>query len=587
MNCHLEEHNIQQGQAIVEELIAQGVERFFLAPGSRCTPLTIAIAEHPHTKTLVHFDERGLGFCALGSAKAQNAPVAIVVTSGTAVANLYPAIVEASMDNVPLIILAADRPSEMRDIGCSQTIPQVHIFGPYLRWEVDIPASDAFYSTKLMQSTVAQACYRTQQNPSGPVLLNLMFREPLFSLKNPTPCISQNTAPYNTYYGTQRIMDPKELDLLAKELETYENGWIVAGQLETQKDIESILTLSVTLSWPIVADVLSQLRNLGPNDALLSHFNHILQTMPLKEQPPPQALLMLGSHIVSKRVLQYISDCSPAFVLHVANFPQRHDPCLCVTHRIEMPPAQFAQSIQPHLSPRGPTLWQSQWQKRAQTIERALVAIVQKESRLTEPFVFIELPKIAPPSTAYFFSNSLSIRYADSFFFPQQSVRNCFANRGASGIDGILATALGVALTSSDPLVCIIGDLAFLHDLNTLLLIQKCAVPLTIILLNNQGGGIFQFLPIAKKTEIFGEYFETQHAFCAEKLSKSLDIPYTNPTTKEEYTQALKESLAQPGPQILEIFFDSKQSFQWQQEIEEQLRNNLQRASQSVLSFPQ
>src|ERR671920_355220 len=265
---------------IVEELVRCGVDFFCVAPGSRSTPLVAALAANDRARSLVHFDERGTAFAALGYARATGRPAAWITTSGTAVANGLPAVVEASTDGVPMILLTADRPPELRQTGANQTIDQPDIFGDFVRWRFDLPAPDPGMDPAMVLTTVDQAAYRAGRAPHGPVYLNLMFREPFLSdpedehvLSGPSSW-AQSDEPYTRYAATKSAVDWMGIQGLWETLRPVRRGLVVAGRLASRKQGEAVMRLADALGWPLLPDIGSQVR-LGVV-GLASHYDALL-----------------------------------------------------------------------------------------------------------------------------------------------------------------------------------------------------------------------------------------------------------------------------------------------------------------------
>ena len=494
--------NQDRAKQIIDTLIKSSVTNFLIAPGSRSTPLTLAIAQNQSAKTIVHFDERGLGFLGLGLAKSTNTVVCILCTSGTALVNLYPAIVEASMNQIPLIILSADRPPELQQVGENQSIDQVNIFGRYLRFEVDIPLSDKAFSEKFLTKIVNQACYRAKTPPLGPVLLNIKIRKPFLS-KNRSS--KKGELPFQTaYYPLEKMLEEKDLLSIASDLSSFEKGAIVVGHLPIFPSLAPIALLAKKMQWPIFADPLSSLRSFEKNLSLIPFYNYILASSHCDKKPT--ILLYLGSAIVSKTLTNWIKALSLHKLYQVANFPNCHDSTYSVTDRIEMDPVVFCEKIYPFMQKRASLRWISYWQKFSLKAKELLETFFQKQKALSEPKAIFFLSTLNCPLPPLFFSNSLPVRYADALFFPQKRAPFLFGNRGASGIDGIIATCVGIAQGLKSPLFVYMGDLAFLHDLNSLAMAKKLSLPITFFILNNRGGGIFHFLQAAELADYLASF---------------------------------------------------------------------------------
>lgn len=570
--------NEERAKIVISELIKSSVRTFLIAPGSRSTPLTLAAAQNPLAETVVHFDERGLAFHGLGIAKATLSPVCLICTSGTALMNFYPAIVEASKSHIPLIILAADRPPELRDAGANQTIDQVKPFGSYCRWEIDLAFQDQALSNAVIATTINHAVYRSLASPSGPVFINCMIREPFVPKKSASGFIMDTSPlPKTSYYLSQRSLSEEEYLYLADELSQYEKGIIVVGGGPLTFEEEYIFSFAMKLQWPIFADPLSHLRNLGKDSLLVHHYNYLLSCSSVKERMLPDVVLHLGGHIVSKHLNKWLETIKLKKYLHIANFPQRHDPSHIVSDRIEMQPSLFCKHMLNVLKGKNPSLWLSLWKEYSLEVEDAVSQIFQEHKLLSEPFAVRSIEERVVKDCSFFFASSLSIRYADSLFFPKEKTGPIYGNRGTSGIDGTIATAIGIARGLKTRVLAVLGDLAFLHDLNSLAILEQDPLPITFLILNNEGGGIFHFLPVAEKKEQFEKFFETKHNFSMRSFAKAFNIDYQCPKTQLEYLDTLEEFTKVETPNILEVKSNGKQNHELYQQIEKMLQMKLQK----------
>ncbi|MDQ3430342.1 MAG: 2-succinyl-5-enolpyruvyl-6-hydroxy-3-cyclohexene-1-carboxylic-acid synthase, partial [Actinomycetota bacterium] len=317
---------------IVEELLRCGVGLFCVAPGSRSTPLIAALAANERAESLIHFDERGTAFAALGYARATGRPAAWITTSGTAVANGLPAVVEAATDGVPMILLTADRPPELRQTGANQTIDQPDIFGDFVRWRFDLPAPSLDVGPASVLTTVDQAAYRALRAPSGPVHLNLMFREPLIpdpgEDEEPPSVPSrwrEKDAPYTRYAATKPAVDRTEIEALWNELRPVERGLVVAGRLASREQGEAVEKLARSLGWPLLPDVGSQVR-LGGDHGNVAFYDALLADEAFTGSHGPEAVLHVGGRALSKRLEQFVIRGWPDPYVVVRENPFRLDP---------------------------------------------------------------------------------------------------------------------------------------------------------------------------------------------------------------------------------------------------------------------
>lgn len=523
--------NEKSAKLIVDQLVKQGVGFFCVAPGSRSTPLAIAIAEQKTVPSIVHFDERGAGFCALGYAKGTGKPAAVLVTSGTAVANLFPSIMEASYAQIPLIVLTGDRPPELRDNGSNQTADQVKIFGNYVRWQVDLPCLDLFIDEAYIGTTIAHAVFRTMQGTRGAVHINCMFREPLFSSSS----VDVPTLLSTRYEESEPHPSRSTLESWADLLSSQKNGVIIVGANSSIYNPAPIHALAQKLGWPLFADILSGART--PDSASIPYYDLILKTV---KDLKVDTVLHFGDRLVSKTLLEWLSTSAPSRYFLVADHPMHHDPKHQVTHRLVCDPALFAMEILPYIKEPQKS-WHEEWLGHAKIIEQELEKFFADANGLTEPSLAHYLKDNLSSEYALFLANSMPIRDADSFFFPKERKGPIFANRGVSGIDGNIATAVGIAHGANRPLLAILGDQTFLHDLNSLALVKKSSYPVILLVINNGGGAIFSFLPISSKKELFDNYFAAAHTLTFEKAAELFDLPYAFVESQNELAAALSQ----------------------------------------------
>ncbi|CAA9438299.1 2-succinyl-5-enolpyruvyl-6-hydroxy-3-cyclohexene-1-carboxylic-acid synthase [uncultured Rubrobacteraceae bacterium] len=544
---------------IVEELLRCGVGFFCVAPGSRSTPLVAALAASEKARSLIHFDERGTAFAALGYARATGRPAAWITTSGTAVANGLPAVVEAATDGVPMVLLTADRPPELRQTGANQTIDQPDIFGDYVRWRFDLPAPDPSVDPAMVLTTVDQAAYRAVRTPRGPVHLNLMFREPFLSgpedediLSGPASWV-QGGEPYTRYAATKPALDESEIHRLWETLRPAKRGLVVAGRLANRKQGEAVLRLAGALGWPLLPDVGSQVR-LG-SEGIVAHYDAILAGDSFAGSHAPEAVVHVGGRALSKRLEQFLLSSRPDPYVVVRENPFRLDPAHRVTHSVEANILDFCAALVQAAS-EGPSVmdpsWTADWQEASEEVGRHLDGIFSGEQN--EPLVARVVLRNVPPDHALVVANSMPVRDLDTYAAADGAAVPVAANRGASGIDGTVATAAGFARGLGRPVTLLIGDLALLHDLNSLAMLRDAHV--IVVVLNNDGGGIFSFFPIAGHKEFFEPYFGTPQGVGFEAAAKMFGLDYELPGTTEEFVEAYGSACARASSTLIEIETD-------------------------------
>lgn len=477
---------------LIDQLVQQGVTDFFLASGSRSTPLVLAAAEHPKARIHRHFDERALGFYAMGCALGKESPVAILTTSGTAVANLMPAAMEASLASIPLILLTADRPSELRDISANQTTDQVKLFANLVRWQFDF---DPAMPEAAIRSQVAHAVFRSVAPHPGPVQMNCPLREPF--------CLTQTATEGKkipTLFSRSRPQVHRELP---------SRGILLIGSVPKRSDLAPILILARALQWPVFADIRSSAR-LHPTNEQIRHYDWLL------DSPAPDCILHFGERLTSQRLMEWLVKCKPHYI-HISPYSNWCDPFHLLSERIvsDIPEAcsNFFNTPDPD--------WLLLWKKSDLDTREKLFSV---SADGTETDIFRKLSKAPLDDWAIFLGASMPIREGDWFLFPERA-KGFFSNRGASGIDGNIATAAGLAEGLKTPVLAIVGDLTALHDLNALALLRASKQPIILLISNNGGGGIFSHLALAK-TPRFEELFAFAHDFAFKHAAQMFDLPY-------------------------------------------------------------
>lgn len=554
--------NLNWSNLIIEQLLKQQVSYFCLGAGSRSTPLALAVADHPDTEHMVHFDERGVAFHALGYAKATRNPAVIITTSGTAVANLLPAIIESSNDRVPLIILTADRPHELRDCGANQTCDQIKLFGDYVRWQVDLPCPTTEISERYLATTIAQAVYRSKEGHPGPVHINCPFREPLFSL-DPT----KTEIVYPTLYEpTQAMPNVATLEKWAGVFQETPKGVIVIGSLPAHQKMGPIFKLASLLKWPILPDILSQARCAGCTQEVIRHYDPLLKA---DQSFRPEIILHLGDRLVSKTLAQWLKTLNLPTYFQAAAHPCRQDPDHLVTHCLKLDPTVLCQELLYFIEERSDASWLDSWKIPSDQIAEHLETFIGSQPDLTEPGIALSLSQHLSSSWAFFIASSMPIRDTDQFFFPKKPIGPVFANRGVSGIDGNIATAIGIAQGEKKPTLALVGDLTFLHDLNSLAQLRQSEYPIVLLVINNQGGGIFSFLPVAQRKDIVEEFFVASHPYNFAAAAELFHIPYFRPHHHKEWEQLFADMLNNPCSAIVEIQTHRAENVEFHQEIQQ------------------
>ncbi len=530
---------------------------FCVAPGSRSTPLAAALASNPKARSLIHFDERGTAFAALGYARATGRPAVWVTTSGTAVANGLPAVVEASVDGVPMVLLTADRPPELRQIGANQTIDQPDIFGDYVRWRFDFPAPDANIEPAVVLTTVDQAVYRSRRAPEGPVHLNLMFREPFLPDEEDEPHFGpeeweRSDEPYTRYADTKPAVDEAEIERLWEELRPVERGLIVAGRLSSRKQGEAVMRLANALGWPLLPDIGSQVRLGADSGNAVAYYDALLSSESFAGSHAPEAVLHVGGRALSKRLEKFVAGSRPESYVVVRENPFRLDPSHRVTRSVESDIVDFCAALGAlYTSSALETGWLSEWRDASESVGRSLDRLLSDDDAISEPLVARLVSRHVPAEHGLVLASSMPVRDLDTFAVADGAPVPVAANRGASGIDGTVATTAGFVHGSGAPATLVIGDLALLHDLNSLAMLRDLSV--VVVAVNNDGGGIFSFLPVAEHGEFFESYFGTPQGVSFRPAAEMFGLDYEQPGAVAEFLEAYRAACVRGTSTLIEV----------------------------------
>ncbi len=539
--------NVAASQAVIDACVRSGVDHFFVAPGSRSTPLTLALARRTDVVITRHFDERGLAFAALGYARASGRTGAIVCTSGTAVANLMPAVVEASLDHVPMLVLSADRPPELRDFGHNQTIDQVRLFGTATRWFADLPCPSEDVPLAFWSRTIAHAVARSSD---GPVHLNMMIREP-FGHPDDAADDAADAAVIPTI--TAAVANPIHPWTIPAG-----PTLVVAGGCSRDEALAA-RRLADRLSSPLLSDISNGVRgDLTPpmlaDDSL----------------PSPDVVIHVGQRVVSKRYPAFLRSRAPRHVIHLTRFSDRHDPALAVTEirqgdLVGLCDAAVA-AAGGHDGLRRP------WLTKAAAARQRIERVLSGEPRLSEPGAAWDLARQLPDGSALFLGNSLTIREWDCFaHWPVSQTVFTGANRGASGIDGLVATAVGFALGHHRPTTAVVGDLSALHDLNSLALMASSPVPVMLVVVNNDGGGIFQFLPVAATAPHFEPFFLMPHGRTFGEAARMFGLDHHPVSDRASLRSAYAAAIAAGRSCVIELSLDGRETRPLHEQLEAEI----------------
>jgi 2-succinyl-5-enolpyruvyl-6-hydroxy-3-cyclohexene-1-carboxylate synthase len=602
-------------RAFVDELVLAGVRDAVVCPGSRSTPLALALRTAADLTVRVLLDERAAAFFALGLARTSRRPVALLATSGTATVEFAPAVVEASLARVPLVVLTADRPPELRDRGAPQTIDQDHLYGRAAKWYAELPMFDPDAATTThVRSVVGRAVATAAAGPAGPVHLNLPFREPLLP---DAPLAAAPAEPSTRSAGAasdgpafaaaiagRRRLDASEIESLAARLRATDRGLIVAGPDDDQALPGAVAALARATGFPVLADPLSGLRTGGHDRSLvIARGDQLARPGPWIERHPPTLVVRTGAMPTSAPITNLIARTRPELIVLDGDAGWRESALVAATF-VHADPAATALALAAALAngpgagevraageghgageargnggapvagevraagaivdrtpagELGPTSWTAEWLEADAAADDAMCRWLQGLDEPFEGLPFRALADALPDGAILWAGNSMPVRDLDAWLPSTGKALIVRSNRGANGIDGVVSTALGSAAAGGGPVVLVVGDLSFLHDLNALVAAKLHGLSATIVLVNNDGGGIFSFLPQASAPppgsglpEHYEELFGTPHGIDVGPIVRALGGTHRR-VTHVDFGTALTDALATHGVNVLEL----------------------------------
>jgi 2-succinyl-5-enolpyruvyl-6-hydroxy-3-cyclohexene-1-carboxylate synthase len=573
--------NTLWGEILVDELAAAGLEAVCISPGSRSTPLSVAFAEHPDVTVYSHLDERSGGFFALGQGRRTGDPTAVVCTSGTAAANFHPAVMEADEGRVPLLVLTADRPPELQDSGANQTTDQEKLYGDAVRWYQKLPEPEP--DARKLRSLRVTACRGVAEAagaPAGPVHLDVPFRKPLEptpvegdvpdSLASEAPlAVEGRGGPFVETTRGRSGLEGADVAALASAVDRADRGLVVCGPDDAGTPDPAALAEFVEASgFPVLADPLSGHRFGGhaPDLPVCGGYDSYLDGA--ADWPDPDVVFRFGASPTSKVLRTYLRDVGARQVLvdPVGGWEEAE---FTATDLVAADPSRLATRLAEAVSVGGT----GEWRDRFLAAEERYWDLV--EDACVEDFfegaILHDVARLSPDPSTLFVSNSMPVRDLDRFGRPRAAAVTALGNRGVSGIDGITSTALGAGSATEEPLVLVTGDLAYYHDMNGLLALDRCGVDATVVLVNNDGGGIFYKLPIEEFDPPFTDHFRTPHGLDFAPTGDIYGLDFEPVADRGEFADAFERSVDGGGAQVIEVRTDGEASHRFRERLHERV----------------
>ncbi len=553
-------------RALLDELVRCGMQHACTCPGSRNTPIVLAIAREPRLQAWSHVDERSAGFFALGAAKASGRPVAVTCTSGTAAANLLPSVIEAHEAAVPMILLTADRPPELRDVGAGQTIDQIKLYGDAVKWFVELGIPEATPDQlRWVRALACRAYWTAAGGRPGPVHINVPLREPFvldgqLAHDGPGDAGRPNGAPWLI----QEVAAPSGRPMLPRRHD-FRRTVFVVGDLGPHHALSGKLAaFAARARVPLLADPLSGARS-GP--AAIAHFDLILRDADLARELRPDAVCRIGELPTSKPLRQWIASLDQSQHVLFAPDDRWSDPASRVTQRIVGSLEGLLERAWEDLVVADDSDWLDRWTTADSAVAHAIAEPLMGAG-LSEPATVTALAQFLPPTATLFVGASMPIRDVEEFFPALHQPPRVMANRGANGIDGTVSSAFGVTAASAGEVVLVLGDLTLAHDIGGLLAARRLGLKLTIVLINNNGGGIFNFLPVSSQADIFEQHVATPAGLDFSHAAALYGCRHQPVANVDEFAAALMGALAGEQTTIIEVRTDRTANRQLHADVE-------------------
>jgi 2-succinyl-5-enolpyruvyl-6-hydroxy-3-cyclohexene-1-carboxylate synthase len=563
--------NTALASALAAELTRCGVEHACVAPGSRSAPLALALWNEPGIRVWTHVDERCAGFFAVGAAQRSSKPVVVLTTSGTAGANLHPAVAEASEARVPLIVLTADRPPELRGRGAGQTIDQLKLYGSAVRWFCELGTADADDTGLLHFRSAAARAYAEATGPCpGPVHLNIPLREPLapvaldgsVTANQPLALDGRpDGAPLTSMRSANLTPNAALIASLGAAIAETPNGVIVAGRQRDPRLAGPIARLARSAGYPILAEPTSQLRS-GEHDRnhVIAPYDALLRKPP--EQLRPDLVIRVGDMPTSKALRIWLAGNDSCRQVVIDPEYGWNEPTWTAEDILRVSPTLLADALADAVGERSDAGWLNRWQESGRAADGAIDSFLESiGDELFEPRIYREMAPLLPPGSAIYVSSSMPVRDLETFFPSSTTPLSFLANRGANGIDGVISSGLGAAAAASGRAYVLIGDVALYHDMNGLLAMKRLGIDATIVVMNNGGGGIFDFLPIAEYPDGYEELFATPTGLDCAAVADLYGLQFTRLSSYGD----LKAALGAPG--LVEVPLERSRNVELHREL--------------------
>ena len=553
-------HSVDQHRmlrALVDELARCGLREACTSPGSRNTPIVLSLVREPRVRCFSHIDERCAGFFAIGAARAAGRPVAVTCTSGTAAAELMPAVVEAHWGRVPLIVLTADRPAELRDVGAGQAIDQLKLYGDHAKWfcELELPPVLDVAAMRWIRQLACRAYWTALHGRPGPVHLNVPLREPLvlgapLTPEEPELAGRPDGGPWVRYLAPAEDAPPTATSPLPPRTV------LMAGRTEDDARVASeIAAFAERLGVPVLADPQTSARQ---GATAIATYDLLLREPALAAPLAPDHVIRIGDLPTSKPLRAWLAALGPDVAQTLVDpFAGWQDPAGAVDGIFPAQPGRLLRTLDGSPDP----AWLAAWRDADERATAALAATLDTQAGLSEPLVARRLGEWLGPEVTLFVASSMPIRDVELYLPARAPLPRVLSNRGANGIDGTISAAFGAAAARpGQPVVLLIGDVALLHDLGGLLAARRLGLELTIVALNNDGGGIFHFLPVSGEGAPFEEHVATPHGISLDRVAALFDLGHANPGAEPELHAALDAATGSGAVTLIEVRTDRREN---------------------------